>query len=128
MKVKNNITIKGKIIGKELKFSMINQTLFNEFAKTLPDNTEVELYISTVSEKASRAQIKKIHAMLRELGNTCGYELQEIKDLVKTKADLTEVKDKKIALKSFGDCTREEMQNAIEAAIQIGDMLGVNLR
>ena len=120
-----NKTIKAKVYGSEIKFNIVSEALLKEYLKALPDGAEIEIFISTVSAKASKAQIAKVHANIRQLSNELGYTIDEVKDLVKKKAHLINDEGK---LKSFADCTRDELSRAIEETISMGDFTGSNLR
>ena len=69
-------------------------------------------------------QLAKLHAMIRELALHIGEPFEDMKLLVKDKAGLClarEVAGKEYFLaKSFGECSREELSLAIQAAIDIG--------
>jgi hypothetical protein len=61
---------------------------------------------------------------IRELAAESGHTFDEMQTLVKMKAGLCWEDH----CKSFGDCSSEELNLAIQAVIEIGDELTLNLR
>jgi hypothetical protein len=96
------------------------QTLLNN----LPEGGRIEMFIEVSGATATGAQIKKIHAMIRQLANDLGDDFESVKLQVKKQAGLC-AKD---GCKSFADCDKEEMNGAIQSCIAIGDFIGSNLR
>jgi hypothetical protein len=101
------------------------------FAMSLKEGTELEVYLSMTNNVDKTAgQLAKVHALIRELASYTGHTFEEMKDVVKEKAGLyvitgTSSSDKK--LKSFGECSKEELSSAIETCIEVGHLLGCNL-
>jgi hypothetical protein len=66
--------------------------------------------------------------MIKELATHIGETSENMKLLIKDRAGLCiarEVSGKEYFLaKSFGDCSREELSLAIQAAIEIGEQVG----
>ena len=100
--------------------SMEYQTLINN----LPEGGRIEMFIEVSGDKATGAQLKRIHAMIRQLANDIGDDFESMKLQVKKQAGLC-AKD---GCKSFADCDKEELNGAIQSCIAIGDMVGSNLR
>lgn len=101
------------------------------FAMSLKEGVDVEVYLSMTNNVDKTAgQLAKVHALIRELAAFTGHTFEEMKDEIKRKAGLyvitgTRPSDKE--LKSFGDCSKEEISAAIESCIEIGHMIGCNL-
>lgn len=96
---------------------------YNLFIKKLSEGQEVDIFISLTDSNGSTAQISKIHTCIRELANESGYSFEDMKKLIKDKAGL--VIGAKI--KSFTECSKEELSHAIQACIEIGEFYNVNL-
>ena len=62
--------------------------------------------------------------MLKELSKSLGYNIEDIKSLVKNRCNLIENGE----LKSLKELTKEEASLVIEEIIKIGDFAGSNLR
>jgi hypothetical protein len=101
------------------------------FLKSLPEGTTIEVYIEAVKHDKSVAQLAKVHAMIRELANFLGYTFEEMKNEVKEKAGLSlveEINGSQVKIyKSFANCSKTELNMAINACIEIGDVVGFNL-
>ena len=113
LKVKN-----GKLVySKESKISL------DLFIEKLSEGQEVDVFMSIADAIGSTAQINKVHKCIRELAKESGYSFDDMKLLVKDKAGLI-IGD---TLKSFADCSKEELTQAIQACIEIGELYNVNL-
>ena len=93
--------------------------LFKEFVKELPEGTKMDVFMDVSSSKGSKAQLAKIHAMIRQLADDIG------EDVISLKA---QVKEKSMINKSFADCDKHELSSVIQAIYTMGDFLGSNLR
>ncbi len=94
------------------------------YLKNLADGTKLEITYEVINDDASYGQLSKIHACIRELSRETGHSPEEIKMFIKQKAGLY---SKPGELRSFANCSKKEMSSAIEATIQLGDELNVNL-
>jgi len=113
LKVKN-----GKLVySKEAKVAL------DLFIQKLSEGQEVDVFMSLADAIGSTAQINKVHKCIRELAKESGYSFNEMKLIVKDKAGLIVGDD----LKSFADCSKEELTQAIQVCIEIGELYNVNL-
>jgi hypothetical protein len=127
--MKDNFSISGKIINGKLKFaSKYAENRYNKFLSKFPDDSMVEIFVSAHNEKASLAQIKRVHAMIRELAHDIGYTFEEMKLQVKRHAGLCIVVNRTEDCKSFGKCTRQEMDMVIKTCIELGNFNGLALK
>ena len=108
----------------------VNKMKFENFMRSIPDGTKLDVFISYSTDKASTAQIARIHAMCRELATSVGHTFNEIKKLVKTNCGLCyiDTNSKELQYKSFAECTKAELNLAIIACFEIGDFNNINLR
>ena len=90
----------------------------------LPEGTKIDMSIEVSGKQATYPQMKRIHAMIRQLSTDTGQGFEELKDLVKKKSGLC-IDDQ---CKSFADCDTDELNGAIQACVDIGDFCGSNLR
>jgi hypothetical protein len=123
----NHKPLNGKFIKRNgrLEFSSLAVSKQHEvFVSEVPDNTIVEFFFEVQQDDGTLPQLAKLHAMIRELALHIGEPFEDMKLLVKDKAGLClsrEVAGKEYFLaKSFGECSREELSLAIQAAIDIG--------
>ena len=95
------------------------------FISNIPEGAIVEFFYEVQHDDGTLPQLAKIHVMIKELATHIGESVENMKLLVKDKAGLCiarEVSGKEYFLaKSFGDCSREELSLAIQAAIEIGE-------
>lgn len=123
----NHQPLNGKFIKRNgrLEFSSLAISKQHElFVSEIPDGTIVEFFFEVQQDDGTLPQLAKLHAMIRELALHVGEPFDNMKLLVKDKAGLClarEVSGKEYFLaKSFGECSREELSLAIQAAIDIG--------
>lgn len=128
----HNITVSFvKRSGKLVPASEEDAGKLKLYTMSLKEDTVIEGYLQMSNNVDKTAgQLAKVHALIRELAAATGHSFDEIKDEVKRKAGLyvitgTRSSDKE--LKSFGDCSKEEISAAIESCIQIGYVIGCNL-
>lgn len=101
------------------------------FTMSLKEDSNIEVYLQMTNNVDKTAgQLAKVHALIRELAAYTGHTFEEMKDEIKRKAGLfvitgTRSSDKQ--LKSFGECSKEEISAAIESCIEVGHILGCNL-
>ena len=119
--------LNGKFIKRNgrLDFSSLAVSKQHEvFVSEVPDGTIIEFFFEVQQDDGTLPQLAKLHAMIRELALHIGEPFEDMKLLVKDKAGLClarQVAGKEYFLaKSFGECSREELALAIQAAINIG--------
>ena len=102
------------------------------FVSNIPEGAIVEFFYEIQHDDGTLPQLAKLHVMLKQLSMHIGESVENMKLLVKDRAGLCiarEVAGKEYFLaKSFGDCSREELSLAIQAAIQIGEDVGFILQ
>jgi hypothetical protein len=114
---------KEKGVLKPLTISAIKQ--YEKFVSKLPEGTIVEFFYEQEHDDGTLPQLAKLHVMLKQLSMHIGETVENMKLLVKDRAGLCiarEVAGKEYFLaKSFGDCSRDELCLAIQAAIELGE-------
>lgn len=112
--------------------SIATMKQYELFVSRLNDGAIVEFFYEEQHDDGTLPQLAKLHVMLKELATHIGETVENMKLLVKDKAGLCiarEVSGKEYFLaKSFGDCSKEELSLAIQAAIEIGDQVGFILQ
>lgn len=71
------------------------------------------------------SQIAKVHAMIKDIAKETGDTVQNTKKSIKKQAGLVTLNGD---LKSFGDCSFQELSDVIQMLIETGDFLNLNLR
>lgn len=97
---------------------------FEDFIKSLPEDVEFEACFDFNSVGPTKPQLAKINVCIKELALVLGYTVAEIKSLVKKNSGLSVDG----VPKSFGKCSRDELNLAIQEIIRIGDFVGINFR
>jgi hypothetical protein len=127
--MKNNLFLQTSVKDGELEFpTKAVETKFKKFLKSLPDGSNLEIYIGVGGVKGSNPLLARLHAMIRLIAQEIGYTFEEAKINVKRASGLCFVRDKQEYCKSFADCDKEDLNLAIQACIEIGDFSGMNLR
>jgi len=120
-----NITVKfGKHNGELKPLTITDATLYNQFKKDLADGEMIELYITKLSDEDDKTigQLAKVHASIRDLARFTGHTFEEMKVAVKEKAGLYDPAFKEY--KSFSECSKTELSDAIQMCIEIGNTVG----
>jgi hypothetical protein len=117
----------GKFIKKNgrLDFSTLAASKqFEVFVSGINEGSIVEFFYEVTHDDGTLPQLAKLHVMLKHLSTHIGETVENMKLLVKDRAGLCiarEVAGKEYFLaKSFGECSKEELSLAIQAAIEIG--------
>lgn len=102
-----------------------------EFISHIPEGSIVEFFYEVQHDDGTLPQLAKLHVMIKQLSTHIGEAPENMKLLVKDRAGLCiarEVSGKEYFLaKSFGECSKEELSLAIQAAIQIGQDVNLAL-
>jgi hypothetical protein len=110
----------GKLIHKNGS----DASLYKIFVDALEEGQSVDVFFASHVDNGTYAQISKLKVSIKELANESGHSFEEMQNIVKEKAGLCW----EDYCKSFGDCSVEELNLAIQATIEIGDELTLNLR
>jgi hypothetical protein len=102
------------------------------FIGNIPEGSIVEFFYEIQHDDGTLPQLAKIHVMIKQLSTHIGESVENMKLLIKDRAGLCiarEVSGKEYFLaKSFGDCSRDELSLAIQAAIEIGEEVNFPLQ
>ena len=104
-----------------------NKLAYEIFIDKLPEGQKIEMYLGLADADHSVAQLAKVHACIRELAKESGYTFEEMKAIIKQRSGLCYDAGDAELCKSFADCSKDELSLAIEACIEIGRELNVNL-
>jgi hypothetical protein len=91
--------------------------------KSIPHDIDCYLTVVVNADDKTAGQLAKVHALIREISNSTGHTFEEIKAIIKERAGLSTSSN----LKSFADCSKKEMCEAIEQCIVLGNELGIYL-
>lgn len=102
---------------------------FNRLLLSLKPGMRLNAMFEVIKSDHSLVQLAKVHALIRELAHCTGNEFEDVKLEVKRKAGLT-VKSKDSqgnpieVVKSFADCSKDQLSMAIESCIALGAEFG----
>jgi len=101
------------------------------FNMAIAEGDTIEVYLTkTDGNVKTTGQLAKIHSMIRQIAAFTGNDFDDIKDEVKRKAGLYVVKgteEHQTELKSFAQCSKDELSTAIEMCVQLGHLVGYYL-
>ena len=120
-----NITVRfGKNSGKLKLLTTEDAAKYFQFEKDLAEGEIVEVYITKIENEDDKTsgQLAKVHACIRELARETGHTFEEMKETVKEKAGLIDPASKEY--KSFSDCNKKELSDAIQMCVEIGNIVG----
>ena len=127
--MKDQLFVEARVKDGELHFPIKAYELkFKNFLKEQPESVRLDIFIGVNDGKGSNPQLARVHAMIREIANEIGYTFEEVKLQVKRRAGLCFVKNNVEFCKSFAKCDKEELNLAIQAALEIGAFSGMQLR
>lgn len=111
----------GKLVPKRDmdKFKLEN------YIKGLEEGQTIQITYEEYATDGTYAQISKLQACTREIANYLGYSHDEVKDMIKVRAGLY---DAEANIKSFGDCSKEELSLAIQTVLDFGEQVGFPLQ
>lgn len=120
-----------KLIKKNGKLEYLDlkdKTKYKLFLEKVSENGVVEVFFNIESKKASVAQISKVHACIRQIAGELGNSFDEMKHIIKMKAGLLYLDgNDNVIEKSFSDCSKEELNSAIQACEELAQNQGIIL-
>jgi hypothetical protein len=120
-----NVTVRfKKHEGQLVLLTSKDVAFYGEFKKELDEGDVIEMYITKIDNEDDRTlgQLAKVHAMIKELARETGHTFEEMKETVKEKAGLVDPASK--SYKSFATCSKQELSDAIQMCIEIGNIIG----
>jgi len=106
--------------------------LYRRFTGALQEGQKVEVFLDVNIDDGTLAQLAKIHKCIREIASETGSSFDDMKIRIKKEAGLCIRKEFEgesfMICKSFADCSKAELALVIEAIIQRGDYLNINMR
>jgi hypothetical protein len=127
--MKKTCLIKFKMVnGKLVPKDGLMKTRFNQFLKEISEDDEIDCIMEADEPNNTKAQLAKIHVMIKEISDETGEDLKKTKKDIKDQCGLTFYLDKKKQYKSFADLSKEDLSNVIEKMYVIGDFLNINFR
>lgn len=113
--------------GKLILATPLEKERYRIFIAQLPEDGEVDAVMEFKSKTNTKAQLAKIHAMIKEIASEQGETPAEVKKLVKRDCGMAYHEDGKEIFQSFADCSKQDLSDVIEVIIQMGRHLNLNL-
>lgn len=101
---------------------------YQEFIDSLKEGTFVSVTLEASSRDNTKAQLAKVHAMIKEIADETGDSFEDTKKNIKNQCGLTFYKDKVKHYRSFANCSKLELMNVIENIYQLGIFVGINFK
>lgn len=115
----------GKLTPKNKLF----EEQYRLFAGSVPEGAEVNALFEINNDTNTKAQLAKIHVMLKEIAVEQGMSVSETKDMIKDKCGLFSFNDEgEKTYTSFGKISKEELSYAIEVIYQVGEFMNINFK
>lgn len=131
MSEKDNITT-VKLVKRNNKLIYLNQgmqAVHKEFINSLAEGQVVEVFFEAYQDDGTNLQLAKIHASIRKLANETGSTFEEMKFEIKRRTGLARgMFENPDYVKSFGDCSLDELSLVIQTIIEAGDFVNINFR
>ena len=127
----NILTVRRVKRGNQLVFkSQGDLAIYNEFMKGLEEGQEVDEFLESIDSSGTKPQLAKIHACIKELANEIGYTFEEMKKEIKRRSGLVigDLSTSDGYVKSFADCSVQELGGVIETIIEVGENVNINFR
>lgn len=117
-----------KVNGKLTPRDGIMKHRLKEYIANLSDDDEIECLLEAVEPNNTKAQLAKIHVMIKEISDETGEDVKKTKNDIKDQCGLTKYIEGKKYYTSFADESKEGLSNIIEKIYLIGDFLNINFR
>jgi len=118
--------------GKLIYTTKSDEAIYKLFLDSLEPGQTVEIFLDANKDDGTLAQLAKIHKCIREIAKETGDNYEDMKLLIKKKSGLCvkkEVDGETVMIcKSFANASKTDLALVIETIIEIGDMVGINMR
>ena len=125
-------TILKKFGDKLIYAKGAEEILYREFVGKLEEGHLIQVFFDASKDDGTLAQIAKIKVCIRELAKELGNTFEDTELDIKKASGLCIIKEmdgeKFMIVRSFGDCSVDDLSLAIQTTIQRGDFVGINFR
>lgn len=102
-----------------------DEALYKKMISETPEDAKIVAMFEIVSQDGTIGQLSKLHACIRQLSLHLGYDFEDMKTYIKHISGFVTTKiieGKEITrIKSFADCSKEELSFAIQSCINFGN-------
>lgn len=117
-----------KVNGKLTPIDGLMKQRLKEFINGLSEDDTIECILEGSEPNNTKAQLAKIHVMIKEISDETGEDLKQTKKDIKDRCGLTHYVNGEKQYKSFANETKESLSNTIEKIYILGDFLGINFK
>tara|TARA_R110002167_G_scaffold68715_1_gene194006 strand:- start:2687 stop:3079 length:393 start_codon:yes stop_codon:yes gene_type:complete len=126
----NDNILSIKLIKKDGKLKIregADSSYYKNFVNNLEEGQIAEAFFDSSTNNGSKAQLAMIHACIKKLASEIGYTFEEMKLEIKAQSGLAhgDLKSSDGYVKSFADCSKEELSNVIETIKQAGTLVNI---
>lgn len=125
-------TILKKFGDKLIYAKGAEEILYREFVSKLEEGHLIQVFFDASKDDGTLAQIAKIKVCIRELAKELGNTFEDTELDIKKASGLCIIKEmdgeKFMIVRSFGDCSVDDLSLAIQTIIQRGDFVNINFR
>jgi hypothetical protein len=114
--------------GKLTPKNKLHEEQYKLFTSNIPEGKEVTALFELVDDTNTKAQLAKVHVMIKEIAEQQGQSAAETKLEVKDQCNLTYYEDGVKKYKSFGKASKEDLSYVIEVLYQLGEFFNINFR
>ena len=119
----------AKLIKKDGKLVHVNPATLGlqmDFVDAMKEGQVVNVLLEAFKDDGTNLQLAKIHVCIRKIATELGYTFDEMKIVIKTNAGLVyNTHSGKQHIKSFADCSKEELALVIQAIDEAGEMVNI---
>jgi hypothetical protein len=121
-----------KVNGKLKTISKVSQLKYADFIENLAEGQDVDVFMEVNTGDGTLAQLAKLHKCIRLLAAHTGNAFDDMKIYIKDLSGLLirrTIENKEYCdWKSFGKCSKDDLNLAIQSCIELGDKFNLNLR
>lgn len=126
----NDNILSIKLIKKDGKLKIrdgVDSSFYKNFVDSLEEGQVAEAFFDSSTSNGSKAQLAKIHACIKKLASEIGYTFEEMKLEIKKRSGLAygDLNSSDGYVKSFADCSKEELSNVIETIKEAGELVNI---
>ena len=126
----NDNILSIKLINENGKLKIrdgVDSSFYKNFVDSLEEGQVAEAFFDSSTNNGSKAQLAKIHACIKKLASEIGYTFEEMKLEIKKRSGLAygDLNSSDGYVKSFADCSKEELSNVIETIKEAGDLVNI---
>lgn len=105
----------------------VDSSFYKNFVDSLEEGQVAEAFFDSSTNNGSKAQLAKIHACIKKLASEIGYTFEEMKLEIKKRSGLAygDLNSPDGYVKSFADCSKEELSSVIETIKEAGDLVNI---